>query len=223
MAEIVVFSIVGSVIYVYTGNEYMTAPAFGSLSDLYKQISFSFMVPTIIFLGCLYASVTGRFVFFRVFRGSRHVGEHTVFGWFAWAGILLVTWIMAFIVSQVIPFFSSRKLSLEGAGVDFKVKIPDCANPYFVTVLSVMCSVFDCWFGFIFWGVAYFRMRRADQSAGIHRKGMLDVLSMGLNVVIIIIGIFFLTVGTYASVQGIVDAFNDDNVKGIFSCERNAI
>ena len=110
IAEIIVFSIVGGVIYAYTGNQYMTSPAFGSLEELYKKVSFSFMIPTILFLGCLYASVTGRFVFFRAFRGSRHMKEHTLVGWTAWASILLVTWIAAFIISQVIPFFSSCKL-----------------------------------------------------------------------------------------------------------------
>lgn len=109
IAEIIVFSIVGGVIYAYTGNQYVTAPAFGSLDDLYKKVSFSFMIPTLIFLGCLYASVTARFVFFRAFRNSVHMNSHTVVGWGSWFGILLVTWIFAFIISQVIPFFSSRK------------------------------------------------------------------------------------------------------------------
>jgi len=29
-------------------------------------------------------------------------------------------------------------------------------------VLSLMSSLFDSFFGFIFWGVAYFRMRKVD-------------------------------------------------------------
>lgn len=37
--EILVFSIVGAVIYAYVGNQYMTAPAFGSLEELYKKVS----------------------------------------------------------------------------------------------------------------------------------------------------------------------------------------
>lgn len=94
--------------YAYTG-QYVTAPAFGSLHEGYKKISFSFMIPTLIFLGCLYASVTARFIFFRMFRNSRHLNDHTVVGWSAWTGILLVTWILAFVISQVIPIFNSRK------------------------------------------------------------------------------------------------------------------
>ncbi|PHH64246.1 hypothetical protein CDD81_4860 [Ophiocordyceps australis] len=197
IAEILTFSIVGAVMYAYTGNQYMTTPAFGSLHDLYKKISFSFMIPTIIFLGCLYASVTSRFVFFRLFRNSRHLNDHTVIGWGSWAAILLATWIMAFIISQVIPFFSS--------------------------LLSVMSSLFDSWFGFIFWGVAYFRMRRADQEIGRRRRPLLDYMSMAFNIVIILTGIFFLTVGTYASVQGIIDAFADGTVRGVFSCGTNGV
>lgn len=89
IAEIFVFSIVGAVIYNFTGNQYMTAPAFGSLgSDVFKKVSFSFMIPTLIFLGVLYASVSARFIFFRIFQNSRHKNEHTMVGWASWAGIL---------------------------------------------------------------------------------------------------------------------------------------
>ncbi|PHH72910.1 hypothetical protein CDD82_5742 [Ophiocordyceps australis] len=197
IAEILTFSVVGAVMYAYTGNQYTTTPAFGSLHDLYKKISFSFMIPTIIFLGCLYASVTSRFVFFRLFRNSRHLNDHTVIGWGSWTAILLATWIMAFIISQVIPFFSS--------------------------LLSVMSSLFDSWFGFIFWGVAYFRMRRADEEIGRRRRPVFDYMSMAFNIVIILTGIFFLTVGTYASVQGIIDAFADGTVGGVFSCGTNGV
>lgn len=95
--------------YAYSGNQYVTAPAFGSLDLVYKKAAFSFMIPTIIFLGCLYASVTARFVFFRVFRNTKHVNSHTVVGWGSWAGILVTTWVFAFIIAQVIPFFNSCK------------------------------------------------------------------------------------------------------------------
>ena len=107
IAEVIVFSLVGAIVYAYTGTNYNTAPAFGSLgNDLYKKVSFSFMIPTLIFLGVLYASVSARFVFFRLFEGTRHKGNHTVVGWASWAAILLALWILAFIIAEVIPFFS---------------------------------------------------------------------------------------------------------------------
>ena len=129
IAEVILFSLVGSIIYAYTGTNYNTAPAFGSLgNELYLKVSFSFMIPTLIFLGVLYASVSARFVFFRLFAGTRHMTSNTVVGWAGWAAILAVTWVFAFIVAEVIPFFSD--------------------------LLSLMSSLFDSFFGFIFWGVA---------------------------------------------------------------------
>ncbi|KAL8743507.1 MAG: hypothetical protein Q9190_004159 [Brigantiaea leucoxantha] len=199
ICEIIVFSLVGSVIYAYTGTQYNTAPAFGSLGNhLYKKVAFSFMIPTLIFLGVLYASVSARFLFFRIFEGSKHKGNHTVLGWATWAGILAVTWIMAFIVAEVIPFFSD--------------------------LLSLMSSLFDSFFGFIFWGTAYMRMRKADYGPGwISKRGIRGLFGFVSNVVIIIIGCYMLSAGTYATVQSIINNYAAGSVKGVFACGANGI
>ena len=175
ICEVIVFSITASIVYVYTGTQYNTAPAFGSLgNEMYKKVSFSFMIPTLIFLGVLYASVSARFIFFRIFEGTRHKGNHTVVGWATWAGILAITWILAFIIAEVIPFFSS--------------------------LLSLMSSLFDSFFGFIFWGTAYLRMRRADYGPGwLSKRGIRGISGFILNVILIAIGLFMLTAGTYVS------------------------
>ena len=87
-----------------------------------------------------------------------------------------------------------------------------------------MSSLFDSFFGFIFWGVAYFRMRRADGSiAFVSERTISGYLLGALNVVIIIIGIFFLTVGTYASVDSIILEFESGSVGGVFSCASNGL
>ena len=183
IAEVIVFSLVGGLIYGYTGTKYNTAPAFGSLGNpLYLKISFSFMIPTLIFLGVLYASVSARFVFFRLFAGTRHMGNHTLVGWASWAGILAVTWVLAFIIAEVIPFFSD--------------------------LLSLMSSLFDSFFGWIFWGVAYIRMRKADYGPGWWKgRGVRGWFGAGVNVFIIGVGFYFLGAGTYASVQNIVNGY----------------
>lgn len=175
ICEIIVFSVCAAVTYVYTGTQYNTAPAFGSLGNqLYKKVAFSFMIPTLIFLGVLYASVSARFVFFRIYEGTRHKGNHTVLGWATWAGILAGLWVMAFIIAEVIPFFSD--------------------------LLSLMSSLFDSFFGFIFWGTAYIRMRQADYGPGwITSRGIRGIAGFTMNVIIILIGLYMLTAGTYVS------------------------
>lgn len=87
-----------------------------------------------------------------------------------------------------------------------------------------MSSLFDSFFGFIFWGVAYFRMRKVDGGLELVKQGNVRAILMAiLNLAIILIGIFFLTAGTYASVQSIVDAFNADQVGGVFTCASNGL
>ncbi|KAI0166082.1 amino-acid permease [Xylariaceae sp. FL1272] len=197
IAEIILFSIVGGVVYAYTGNQYMTAPAFGSLQPLYKKIAFSFMIPTIIFLGVLYASVSARFIFFRIFQNSRHKNENTLIGWGTWAAILLVTWIFAFIIANSIPFFSS--------------------------LLSLLSSLFDSFFGFIFWGLAYLRMRNADGISLFKERSVRGIVEGWFNVFLIVAGIFVLTVGTYATVQDIVWNYESGSFGRAWSCASNGI
>ncbi|RLL93513.1 hypothetical protein CFD26_100895 [Aspergillus turcosus] len=199
IAEIIVFTLVGAIIYVYVGNEYMTAPAFGSLGDeLYMKISFSFMVPTLIFLGVLYASVSARFIFFRIFEGTRHKGNHTVMGWASWCGILMGLWVLAWIIAEAIPFFTD--------------------------LLSIIGAVFGSFFGFIFWGVAYIYMSYADYGPVFYKKqGLRGWVELVLNVTVILIGLFFLGPGTYASVESVVQSYQEGGVGTAFTCANNGI
>lgn len=199
IAEVILFSLVGGIIYGFTGSTYTVAPAFGSLGNaLYIKVSFSFMIPTLIFLGVLYASVTSRFVFFRLFAGTRHIGSHTVVGWLGWAGILACTWVLAFIIAEVIPFFSD--------------------------LLSLMSSLFDSFFGWIFWGVAYMRMRQADYGPGFWKKrGFRGYIGFVVNIFIICVGFYFLSAGTYTSVDAILEGYRTGGFGGAFSCQSNGL
>jgi Transmembrane amino acid transporter protein len=199
IAEVILFSVVGGVIYGYTGTTYNVAPAFGVIgNETFKKVSFSFMIPTLIFLGVLYASVSARFIFFNVFQGTKHMGEHTVVGWSAWAAILAVTWVLAFIIAEVIPFFAD--------------------------LLALMSALFDSFFGFIFWGVAYLQLRREEFGPGYWReRGLRGYLGVSLNIFLIFVGLYFLTAGTYASVQSIIDGYHSASFGGPFSCESNGI
>ncbi|KAL9090896.1 MAG: hypothetical protein Q9165_005104 [Trypethelium subeluteriae] len=201
IAEVIVFSLVGSIVYAYTGTQYNVSPAFGSLgNETFLKVSFSFMIPTIIFLGVLYASVSARFVFFSIFQGTVHMGSHTVVGWASWALILIVLWILAFIIAEVIPFFAD--------------------------LLSLMSSLFDSFFGFIFWGVAYLRMRNADYGPGFWHwktRGIKGPLGAIFNVILIGIGLLFLSGGTYASVESIVQGYEQASFGGPFTCDNNGL
>jgi len=105
ISEMFVFTICGAVMYAKLG-QYTTGSAYGALEPIFKKIAYSFAIPTIIMLGVLYASVVGRFIFFRIMKHSKHRYSHSVTGWTVWASVIAGTWILAFIIAGVIPFFN---------------------------------------------------------------------------------------------------------------------
>lgn len=193
ICEIVVFMLCGTVMYHFVGNQYMTSPAFGSLEPVYKKIAFSFAIPTIVYLGSLYSSVTARFIFFRVYHQSHHKYSNTLQGWLTWSGVIAATWILAFIIAEVIPFFSD--------------------------MLSLMSSLFDGWFGFIYWAMAYLILY-----PGQHRwDGIWRTAETLLNYFLILFGFYMLVGGTYVSIQSIINSYKAAAVGSVFSCVSNAL
>ncbi|KAF8057583.1 transmembrane amino acid transporter protein-domain-containing protein [Lyophyllum atratum] len=193
IAETITFTLCGALVYHFVGNQYVTAPAFGSLTPILKKISFSFAIPTIIFLGALYSSVTARFIFFRLFKGSKHLHANSIIAWSTWTGIIAATWVVAFIIAQVIPFFSD--------------------------MLSLMCSLFDGWFGFIFWAMAYLHLHPGKTKW----NGVLKSLETLMNYFFILLGAFILVAGTYTSVQSIINSYAANLIGGLFSCASTAL
>jgi hypothetical protein len=205
VCEVVVFALAGAIIYVYVGNDYITAPAFGSLEHKYKIAAFSFAIPTIIFLGSLYGNISSQFIFFRIFNSkSEHRTSHTIKGWTTWALVNGFTWVVAFTIAEVIPFFSD--------------------------LLALMSSLFDCWFGFVFWGVAFFRLKEAKYKGQFTNfRGLFGVLSTTEKVeyvicwILIIIGIYILGPGTYSAVDSILLSYQSGLYGNIFTCASNGL
>ena len=66
-------------------------------------------------------------------------------------------------------------------------------------------------------------MRHADHKVGRTRQPVLDFLSVAFNAVLILTGGLYLTLGTYVSVQGIIDQYEAGTVAGVFSCASNGL
>ncbi|SCU91882.1 LAMI_0E07734g1_1 [Lachancea mirantina] len=198
--EVVIFTLAGSIMYVYVGNEYVTAPAFGSLTRAYKIISFTFAVPTIVFAGALYSNVSARFLFFNIFKNSKHRHSHTITGWATWVGLLVITWICAFVIAEVIPFFSD--------------------------LLSLMSSLFDCWFGFVFWGMAFFKIKRLELGNGknfYRNLSRVDKVHYFISWFLIATGLYILGPGLYAVIKSIILNYESGAYGTVFSCTSNGL
>ena len=154
-------------------GQYTTGSAYGALQPVYKKIAYSFAIPTIIMLGVLYASVVGRFLFFRIMRNSKHRYSHSVVGWTVWASVIAGCWVFAFIIAGVIPFFNDLLSMLL----------------LFQTNSGLMSSLFDSFFGFIFWGLAYLELNRGRWWSS-WWKSILTVINLSF----LVVGAFFLSI-----------------------------
>jgi len=85
-------------------------------------------------------------------------------------------------------------------------------------MVGLMSSLFDSFFGFIFWGLAYLELNRGRWWTG-WWKSTLTVINIGF----IFVGIFFLTAGTYASVENIILDYATGSIRDPFSCADNGL
>lgn len=67
-------------------------------------------------------------------------------------------------------------------------------------------------------------MRNVDGSLSLLKeRNFVGYLMAATNIFVIIMGFFFLTAGTYVSVQSIIDEFESGLVGSAFSCASNGL
>jgi len=67
-------------------------------------------------------------------------------------------------------------------------------------------------------------MRRVDGGVNwLREQSTLGYVELAFNVLVIIIGVYMLAVGTYTSVQSIIDSYAAGSVTGVFTCKSNGL
>ncbi|CAI6084216.1 unnamed protein product [Clonostachys chloroleuca] len=170
--------------YKNIGLRDMTTITIGSLERTQLIICFCFLLPSLIILGSLYATVTGLFILNSI---ESHISKKRTKN-IVWVVIITLLWGLAFTISQVIPQFDA--------------------------LLAIVGAIFDGFFGWIYWGVAWFRMRQADIQKRVTRVWgpRMDVVLGVVNFSLILIGMgLFLGVGSWASFAYLRDLEHNKN------------
>ena len=84
----------------------MTSPAFTMLSHTLTIVAYAFALVTIIISGILAANIGAKYLYVHTLRDSALLTSN---GWksrFIWIGIVSLVWFVAFLISQLIPFFN---------------------------------------------------------------------------------------------------------------------
>lgn len=67
-------------------------------------------------------------------------------------------------------------------------------------------------------------MRRADYGPDFWKnRGWKGIVGAIVNVILIAIGLLFLSAGTYASVESIIQGYEANNFGGPFTCQSNGL
>lgn len=106
VADTTLYLIVAIVVYRYAGPE-VASPALGSTSSVVMKVSYGVALPTIVIAGIIYAHVAAKYIYVRMFRGTRHMSKRTWLSVGTWVGLVVVLWTIAWIIAQSIPVFNN--------------------------------------------------------------------------------------------------------------------
>ncbi|KAK6207247.1 hypothetical protein LQW54_007331 [Pestalotiopsis sp. IQ-011] len=105
LVQIVVYTVVSLVIYRYAGVD-VSSPALSSTGEIVKKVAWGVALPTIIIAGVIFAHVNAKYIYMRMFAGTRYLHSR---GWVAtgtWIALGFGTWTIAWIIAESIPNFS---------------------------------------------------------------------------------------------------------------------
>ena len=93
------YLVVAVVVYYYTGKN-VESPAIGSAPGVVKKVAWGIAIPTIIIAGVIYGHVATKYLFVRIFRGTKHLSSRSWYSWGVWASIALGLWVVAWILAE---------------------------------------------------------------------------------------------------------------------------
>jgi hypothetical protein len=99
------YVIFAAITYVYIGST-VASPSFSSLPPVWQKAAYGIALPNFLIAGSLYSHTASKLVFVRIFRHSKHLHSHTIFGWSVWTLLILLMNSAAFVLAVGVPIFN---------------------------------------------------------------------------------------------------------------------
>lgn len=175
--------------YVYLGPS-VTSPSFSSLPTKWAKVAYGIALPNFLIAGALYAHTASKLFFIRIFRQSTHLHEHTLIGWSTWTILIIVCNGAAFVLAVGVPIFNY--------------------------LVGIAASLFASWYTY---GIAgAFWLHDIYHDKGGFRAWVQRPFMTSLNVATFLAGGFICISGLYATIKGIIDAYDTGAVSEPFAC-----
>ncbi|WWD00941.1 hypothetical protein V866_007879 [Kwoniella sp. B9012] len=191
---IVVYCIVGATIYAF-GGQYVTSPAFTMTTKPVRITAYAFALVTILISGIVGLNVGAKYLYVNTFRKSRLLTSKGLRARLAWVAIILVMWIAAFVLAELIPFFNQ--------------------------LLTIVSSLFSVWFSYGLCGVIWFYNKHpyfAKDGEVREMRGFWSWFFMGCAILSIILSIAITPLGLYSAIEGIKEGYSAGTFTHPFSC-----
>jgi hypothetical protein len=133
--DIVLYVIASVVIYRYAGDN-VTSPALSSNTPIVRKVAWGIALPTIIIAGVIFAHVTAKYVYLRIFAGTKYLHSRGLVGTGSWIGLAVGVWVIAWIIAESIPNFSD--------------------------LLGFVSALFASWFSYGLPGICWFYLNRGQ-------------------------------------------------------------
>lgn len=152
VSDTTMYFVAALVIYAYAGDE-VKSPALSSTAPTVAKVAYGLAIPTIIIAGVIYGHVAAKYIYVRLFRGTKHMGKRTLLSVGSWAGITLALWTIAWIIAESIPDFND--------------------------LLALISSLFAAWFTYGISGIFWLFLNRGGYTKN-WRKMTLTAVNVGL-------------------------------------------
>ncbi|KAL8966716.1 MAG: hypothetical protein Q9183_003242, partial [Haloplaca sp. 2 TL-2023] len=172
------YCVFAAVTYIYLGPD-VASPSFTSLPTKWSKAAYGIAIPNFLIAGSLYSHTAAKLMFVRFFRQSRHLHEHTVFGWSVWIALIVIMNGAAFVLAIGVPIFNY--------------------------LIGIAASLFASWYTYgiagAFW--LYDAWVYKGKFEAWKRRWAMSTLSL----LTFAVGAFICVAGMYVTVKQIVDAY----------------
>lgn len=187
VAEWVIYILTGALIYAFVGKG-VPSPALLAAGHTVRRVGFGVALIVIFVSGSINTVAAGRYLHYRIFKGTPHQFISTRLGVVAWVAIIGILTVIGWVLAVAIPFFNDL-----------------------LGIISALCV---SGFSFYLPGFCWFILLKE----GSWRKSLKNILLSIVNLFIILLGFFFLVGGIYGSVVGIRDEYKNGQIGKPFQC-----
>lgn len=163
--DITMYFVAALVIYRYAGVN-VASPALSSNGTIVKKVAWGIAMPTIVIAGVIFAHVTAKYIFIRMFSGTKYLHSRGFVATGTWIGLGLGSWVVAWIIAESIPNFSD--------------------------LLGFISALFASWFSYGLPGICWFYLNYKSWTSGAKNiwLSMVNFVLVILGVIICGVGLY---------------------------------